>query len=168
MGAASLQKNSVLLVFSGRALHSSLTPIAMACAECGAQSMQFDVVASWIYDRLFGLEAHVRLERDLVENGRLEVDGPVAKGIENYEGKDEKEAVRGHRCALQNILFWKFLVRWGLSEVAVCSDLCVCLLMSTLQGDAELNGGPLWHLWLVQRFHNVLQKHKNQFAGSGW
>ena len=57
------------------------------------------MVASWIYDRLFGVEAHVRLERDLVENGRLEVDGPLAKGILNYEGKDENEAVRGHRCA---------------------------------------------------------------------
>eukprot|EP00803_Ostreobium_quekettii_P005930 evm.model.scf_2055.3 EVM.evm.TU.scf_2055.3 scf_2055:9429-23821(-) len=63
----------------------------------GTESMNYDAAAEWIYEWLFGLEAHVRLERDLVENGRLEVDGPLAKGIEEYEGKEFNEVVRGHR-----------------------------------------------------------------------
>lgn len=57
---------------------------------------------SWIYEHLFGPDATAnRRERELVEDGVIEVDGPPPEGTRDYwrrgELEGDLEQLRGHR-----------------------------------------------------------------------
>lgn len=58
------------------------------------ESMEYDLGAQWIYNELFG-EGVETVESEIVQNGRLEIDGPSEN--DDYNDKDPEHFCKGRR-----------------------------------------------------------------------
>lgn len=81
------------------------------------EPLDYTAAAEWIYDQVFGANAPMRLERQLVEVGWLEVEG-MADGSDDWKESDLYKApghvgsLRGHRALRrcrkpEEITFWR-------------------------------------------------------------